>query len=101
MNRSAKDREWLSPHYGGESILVPLYRTKVFADDTTRKITDVTLGELLWFPVRDKRPYKQNEVGSNASGVVGRLNSTEGLVKARLPVKASGVWMGKATGKNG
>jgi hypothetical protein len=27
--------------------LVPLYRTKVFADDTTRKIIDVTLGELL------------------------------------------------------
>jgi hypothetical protein len=49
MNRSAKDREWLSPHYGGESVLVPLYRTKVFADDTTRKIIDVTLGELLMF----------------------------------------------------
>lgn len=49
MNRSAEDREWLSLHYGGESVLVPLYRTKVFADDTTRKIIDVTLGELLTF----------------------------------------------------
>lgn len=49
MNRSAKDREWSSLHYGGEGILVPLYRTKVFADDTTRKINDVTLGELLAF----------------------------------------------------
>jgi hypothetical protein len=49
MNRSAKDREWSSLHYGGEGILVPLYRTKVFADDTTRKIIDVTLGELLPF----------------------------------------------------
>jgi len=37
MNRSAKDREWFSPHYGGESVLVPLYRTKVFADDMGRK----------------------------------------------------------------
>jgi hypothetical protein len=49
MNRSAKDREWSSLHYGGEGILVPLYRTRVFADDTTRKINDVTLGELLAF----------------------------------------------------
>jgi hypothetical protein len=49
MNRSAKDREWLSLHYGGEGILVPLYRTRVFAGDTTRKIIDVTLGELLPF----------------------------------------------------
>ena len=49
MNRSAKDREWLSLHYGGESILVPLYRTKVFADDTTRKNTAVTLEGLLMF----------------------------------------------------
>ena len=49
MNRSAKDREWLSPQYGGESVLVPLYRTKVFADDTTRKIIVVTPGGLLMF----------------------------------------------------
>jgi hypothetical protein len=47
MNRSAKDREWSSLHYGGEGVLVPFCRTKVFADDTTRKIIDVTLGELL------------------------------------------------------
>ena len=33
MNRSAKDREWSSLQYGGEGVLVPLYRTKVFADD--------------------------------------------------------------------
>jgi hypothetical protein len=50
---------------------------------------------------KDKQPYKENEMGSEASGVVGQLNSTLGLVKAKLPVKASGVWMGKATGKNG
>lgn len=49
MNWSAKDREWSSLHYGGEGKLVPLYRTKVFADDTTRKIIDVTLGELMTF----------------------------------------------------
>jgi len=49
MNRAAKEREWFSLHYGGKSVLVPLYRTKVFADDTTRKIIDVTLGELLTF----------------------------------------------------
>jgi hypothetical protein len=49
MNWSAKDREWSSLHYGGEGKLVPLYRTKVFADDTTRKIIDVTLGELLTY----------------------------------------------------
>ena len=49
MNRSAKDRDWLILHYGGESVLVPLYRTRVFADDTTRKITAVTLGGLLMF----------------------------------------------------
>ncbi len=59
MNRSAKDREWLSLQYGGESILVPLYRTKVFADDTTRKINDVTLGELLMFFNKDNALYKQ------------------------------------------
>ncbi len=52
MNRSAKDREWSSLHYGGEGILVPLYRTKVFADDTTRKIIDVTLGELMGVPCK-------------------------------------------------
>jgi len=52
MNRSAKDREWSSLHYGGEGVLVPLYRTKVFADDTTRKIIDVTLGELMTFLVK-------------------------------------------------
>jgi len=40
-------------------------------------------------------------MGSEASGVVGQLNSTISLVKAKLPAKASGVWMGKATGKNG
>lgn len=85
MNRSAQDREWSSLHYGGEGILVPLYRTKVFADDTTRKIIVVTLGELLPFLFwKDKRPYKENEVGSKASGVVGQLSSTIGLVKARL-----------------
>ncbi len=52
MNRSAQGREWSSLHYGGEGVLVPLYRTKVFADDTTRKIIDVTLGELLLFLAR-------------------------------------------------
>ena len=101
MNRSAKDREWSSLQYGGEGVLVPLYRTKVFADDTMRKIIVVTLGELLSFLVKDKRPYKHSEMGSEASGVVGQLNSTISLVKAKLPAKASGVWMGKATGKNG
>ncbi len=40
-------------------------------------------------------------MGSEASEVVGQLNSTESLVKAKLSAKASGVWMGKATGKNG
>ena len=49
MNWSAKDRGWSSLHYGGEGILVSLYPIKVFADDTTRKINDVTLGELLPF----------------------------------------------------
>ena len=29
--------------------MVPLYRTKVFADDTTKKIIVVTLGELRRF----------------------------------------------------
>ncbi len=32
-----------------KAFLVPLYRTKVFADDTMRKINDVTLGEFLAF----------------------------------------------------
>ena len=54
MNRSAKDREWSNPHYGGEGILVPLYRTKVFANDTTRNIIDVTPGELLMFFSKEK-----------------------------------------------
>ena len=38
MNRSAKDEQWLSPHFRGESIMVPAHRTKVFANDTVRKI---------------------------------------------------------------
>ena len=38
---------------------------------------------------KDKQPYKENEMGNEASGVVGQLNSTIGLVKAKLPVKAS------------
>jgi hypothetical protein len=64
MNRSAKDREWSSLHYGGEGILVPLYRTKVFADDTTRKIIDVTLGELLPFLTkRISNPIRKNRNG--------------------------------------
>lgn len=33
---------------------------------------------------KDKQPYKENEMGSEASGVVGQLNSTGGLVKAKL-----------------
>jgi hypothetical protein len=37
MNRSAKDREWLSRQYGDESVLVSLYHTKMFADGTMRK----------------------------------------------------------------
>ncbi len=52
MNRSAKDREWSSLHYGGKGVLVPLYCTKVFADDTTRKIKVVTLGELAGVPFK-------------------------------------------------
>ena len=52
--------------------MVPFYRTKVFADNTTRKINDVTLGELLKFPGKDKQPYKESEMGSEASGVVGQ-----------------------------
>ena len=64
MNWSAKDREWSSLHYGGEGILVPLYRTKVFADDTTRKIIDVTLGELLPFLTkRISNPIRKNRNG--------------------------------------
>ena len=44
--------------------MVPLYRTKVFADDTTRKIIVVTLGELLPFLVKkDKQPYKRKRNG--------------------------------------
>ncbi len=38
---------------------------------------------------------------SEASAVVGQLNSTKRLVKAKLPARASGVWMGKATDENG
>ena len=34
MNRSAEDREWSSPHYGGEGTWVPPCRTKVCADGT-------------------------------------------------------------------
>ena len=37
MNRSAKDEQWLSLHYGGEGVRVPAHRTKVFADDTVGK----------------------------------------------------------------
>jgi hypothetical protein len=37
MNRSAKDGEWSSPHYGGEGNWVPLRRTKVCAGDTAGK----------------------------------------------------------------
>lgn len=50
---------------------------------------------------KDKQPYKENEMGSEASGVVGQLSSTIGLVKAKSPAKASRVRMGKATDKNG
>jgi hypothetical protein len=65
MNRSAKDREWSSLHYGGEGILVPLYRTKVFAEDTTRKIIDVTLGELLPFLTkRISNPIRKTKWGA-------------------------------------
>ena len=38
MNRSAKDGERSSPHYGGEGVTHSPHRTKVFADGTTRKI---------------------------------------------------------------
>ena len=38
MNRSAKVREWSSLHYGGEGVLHPPWRTKVFAGGTERKI---------------------------------------------------------------
>jgi hypothetical protein len=41
----------------------------------------------------NKQPYKENEIGSEASGVVGLLDSIESLMKAKLPVKASGAWM--------
>ena len=37
MNRSAKDGEWSSPHYGGEGVWVPPRRTKVCAGDTVGK----------------------------------------------------------------
>jgi hypothetical protein len=37
MNRSAKDEEWSSLHYGGEGIWVPPHRTKVYAGDTVWK----------------------------------------------------------------
>jgi len=40
MNRSAKDGEWSSLHYGGEGMRVPPHRTKVCAGDTVGK-TDV------------------------------------------------------------
>lgn len=64
MNRSAQDREWSSLHYGGEGVLVPLYRTKVFADDTTRKIIDVTLGELMTFlEQRISNPIRKTKWG--------------------------------------
>ena len=87
MNRSAKDREWSSLHYEGEGVLVPLYRTKVFADDTTRKIMMLPW-ENSWRSLKkDKQLYKENEMGSEASGVVGQLNSTISLVKAKLPAR--------------
>ncbi len=37
MNRSAKDGEWSSLHYGGEGAMVPPHRTTVCADDTVGK----------------------------------------------------------------
>ncbi|HZA28707.1 MAG TPA: hypothetical protein VE735_03780 [Gammaproteobacteria bacterium] len=37
MNRSAKDEEWSSPHYGGKGAWVPPRRTKVCAGDTVWK----------------------------------------------------------------
>ena len=69
INRSAKDKEWLSLHYKGEGVLVPLYLSmapKLFADDATRKIIAVTLGELLAVPVKDEQLYKHKQMGSEA-----------------------------------
>ena len=37
MNRSAKDGQWLSQHYDGEGVWVPVHRTKVCAVDTVGK----------------------------------------------------------------
>jgi hypothetical protein len=37
MNRSAKDGQWSSQHYGGEGKWVPVHRTKVYAGDTVGK----------------------------------------------------------------
>jgi len=103
MNRSAKDREWSSLHYGGEGVLVTLYRTKVFADDLGEEDHCCYPGRTPAVPCKKRisNPISESEMGSEASGVVGQLNSTISLVKAKLPAKASGVWMGKATGKNG
>ena len=75
---------WRRRHFGST-----LSYQGVCGRHKARKIIVVTLGELLLYLFgKDKRPYKENEVGSKAAGVVGQLSSTIGLVKARLSARA-------------
>jgi hypothetical protein len=46
MNRSAKDGQWSSPHYGGEGVRVPAHRTKVCADDNREVGADISASEI-------------------------------------------------------
>jgi hypothetical protein len=51
----------VEPALWGRRRLVPLYHTKVFADDMMRKIIDVTLGELLTFLQRISDPISNTK----------------------------------------
>jgi hypothetical protein len=79
MNWSAKDREWLSPHYGDESVMVPSVVPRCLqATRQGRLLSDS--GRTAGVPgIRISNPIRNIEMGSEAPSVVGRLNSTINL----------------------
>ena len=59
------------------------HQSKVFADSTTRKNSDVTSGELAESlgDTGVSRPISAGEVASDARSVVGRLNDASSMAK--------------------
>lgn len=85
MNRSAKDGARSSRHYGGEGVSYPPVVPRcVRAARYGRSRRDPGRARRVLGWHRDQRPYKsRDEVGSDARRVVGQLQSTSSLAKAR------------------